>query len=194
MHDDLHPVIRDVAMRARSSAALRGDDALMRAATEVAAPRRRLLAGLRDAHAETCARIQALRGCVCVPARVPHPLRIVLTRLLQDAEEQLRRVEIVLAHLRERPAGATGRTAEPASAVAQGRPGRHDAVLALLAAEERHGTRETMALRTLAQLAGQHLAARLLDLTIEERAAAARCLAGLAGRDTRHDLRAAHRA
>jgi hypothetical protein len=46
----------------------------------------------------------------------------------------------------------------------------------MLAAEERRGAAEARALRDLAHLAGQHLAARMLDLTAEERSAAAAAL------------------
>lgn len=133
--------------------ALRGDDALARAAGDVAAPRRRLLAGLRDAHAEAGARIARLRGRDCALAG----------RLLDEAEEQLRRIELLLALLRERPRPALPRDVGPTTA-------------AVLAAEERAGAAEARRLRDMATLAEQHLAARLLDLTAEEREATARLL------------------
>ena len=133
--------------------ALRGDDALARAAGDIAAPRRRLLAGLRDAHAEACARIARLRD----------PQDALAARLLDEAEEQLRRVELLLALLRERPRPAGPRDAAPATP-------------SVLAVEERAGAAEARRLRDMATLADQHLAARLLDLTAEERDATARAL------------------
>jgi hypothetical protein len=140
---------------AAGAQALRGDDAFARAAGEIAAPRRRLLAGLRDAHADAGARIARLRHWPDAPLG---------GRLLAEAQEQLRRIEQLLADLRERPRPALPfalRAASPAS----------------LAAEERAGAAEARRLRDIACLAEQHLAARLLDLTAEERAASARDLA-----------------
>jgi hypothetical protein len=131
--------------------ALRGDDAFARAAQEIAAPHRRLLAGLCDAHAETSARIARLRQA---------PEDPFTTRLLAEAEEQLRRVELLLAQWRERPRPALHLALPPTTPEA-------------LAAEERAGAAEARHLRDVAILAGEHLAARLLDLTAEERAATA---------------------
>jgi hypothetical protein len=169
MHDTLPSFPRAVA-----AAALRGDDALARAAADAAAPRRRLISALRDAHAEAALRIAALRGA-SETGTAPIP-RDLLTRLLAEAEEQLRRLETAFAHLPTRPGGGlVGRarvaarrapTVQPGCGASQGP--------AALAAEERRGAAEARALRNLAHLAGQHLAARLLDLTAEERAAAAR--------------------
>jgi hypothetical protein len=141
----------DQVNEAGRAQALRGDDAFARAAQEIAAPHRRLLAGLCDAHAETSARIARLRRA---------PQDPFTTRLLAEAEEQLRRVELLLAQWRQRP-----------------RPARHPALApatpAMLAAEERAGAAEARRLRDIASLAGDHLAARLLDLTAKERAATA---------------------
>lgn len=169
MHDTLPSFPRAVV-----AAALRGDDALARAAADAAAPRRRLVGALRDAHAEAALRIAALRAAV--EAGTPPIPRPLLTRLLAEAEEQLRRLETAFAHLPTRPGGgllggtrpAARRAATPPAACAA----HHGP--AALAAEERRGAAEARALRNLAHLAGQHLAARLLDLTAEERAAAAR--------------------
>lgn len=136
--------------------ALRGDDALARAAVEIAAPRRRLLAGLRDAHAEANARITRLR------LTPPTPMA---ARLLEEAEEQLRRLELLLAQMRERPRPALPFARPPVTPDA-------------LAAEERAGAAEARRLRDMACLAEQYLAARLLDLTAQERAASAEALAG----------------
>jgi len=144
----------------QTARALRGDDALMRAAGEVAAPWRRLLTGLRDAHEDTTARILRLRGMVDDSPTA--------ARLLTEAEEQLRRIELMLAHLRERPRSML--RAVPVQTQ------RHDAPDAW-AAEERRGAADARYLQELANLAGQHLAARLLDLNAAEREAAARDLA-----------------
>jgi hypothetical protein len=150
---------------------LRGDDALARAASGVADPRRRLLAGLRHAHAEATLRAALLRQ-----AATPHPL---LPRLVEEAEEQLRRLEQAFALLRERPGrgialhdGADLDTFETAT----------------LVEEERRGAAEAATLRDLAHTAGQHMVARLLDLTAEERVATARALAATA-RAPRGDAR-----
>jgi hypothetical protein len=131
--------------------ALRGDDAFARAAQEIAAPHRRLLAGLRDAHAEASARIARLRQAPDDP---------FTARLLAEAEEQLRRVELLLAQWRERPRPALHLALAPTTPEA-------------LAAEERAGAAEARRLRDVAILAVDYLAARLLDLTAEERAATA---------------------
>ena len=169
MHDTLPSFPRAVA-----AAALRGDDALARAAADAAAPRRRLTGALRDAHAEAALRIAALRAATETEA--PPIPRTLLARLLAEAEEQLRRLETAFAHLPTRPGGGLvggtrpaprrAPTSQPGCGASQGP--------AALAAEERRGATEARALRNLAHLAGQHLAARLLDLTTEERAAAAR--------------------
>jgi hypothetical protein len=161
---------------------MRGDDALSRAAADVAAPRRRLLAGLRDAHAEACQRLSTLRRCDAALAAQPPgrlPVRAVLARLMAEAEEQLRRLELVFAQLRERPgAGLVGTPPNDLVAMAaRDAPGRDAALLLALEGEERRGREEVLALRRLATLAGQHLAARLLDLTTMEREAAARDIA-----------------
>lgn len=159
--------------RAVAAATLRGDDALSRAAADAAAPRRRLAAALRDAHAETLLRIAALREGGADGA-IPPALR---ERLVEEAEEQLHRLELIFAHLAERPGmgqrPAPCRALPPAGAWAC----RMGARLQMLALEEQHGAEETRVLRNLATLAGQHLAARLLDLTAQERAAAAREIA-----------------
>ncbi len=158
--------------------AMRGDDALVRAAPDAAAPRRRLLAALRDAHAEAGQRIALLRRCGTMLAP---PVRAVIARLLAEAEEQLRRLELVLAQLRERPgAGLIGTSANVLLAIAaRGTPGRDAAFLLALEGEERRGAEEALALRRLASTAGQHLAARLLDMSAAEHAAAARDIARL---------------
>jgi hypothetical protein len=169
MHDTLPSFPRAIV-----AAALRGDDALARAAADAAAPRRRLTGALRDAHAEAALRIAALRGAI-ETGTAPIP-RALLTRLLAEAEEQLRRLETAFAHLPARPGGGlVGGTRPAARRALPAQPGRgtcHGP--AALAAEERRGAAEARALRNLAHLAGQHLAARLLDLTVEERATAAR--------------------
>lgn len=166
-----------------SIAALRGDDALSRAAADVAAPRRRLLAALRDAHAEAGLRIAAMRRCqAALSGGAGAPARAVLQRLLGEAEEQLRRLELVFAQLRERP-GAGLVTGIPGRALleiaATPGPQRDAALLLALEAGERAGAEEALALRDLAHQAGQHLAARLLDLTAGERAVAALAIASL---------------
>jgi hypothetical protein len=161
--------MHDTLRRPPSAAALRGDDALARAAADAAAPRRRLLAALRDAHAEAKLRIAILDH-----ASLPPPLA---ARLRTEAEAQQHRLELIFARLAERP--GTGRLPGRASAAA--RPAAQDP--RALAAEERRGAAEARALRDLAHLAGQHLAARLLDLTAEERAAAAAVLDQAAAAD-----------
>jgi hypothetical protein len=103
-------------------------------------------------------------------------------RLLAEAEEQLRRLEMIFAQLAEQPGGGRG-----AGTANSGAPLREAAYwhtaggLKALAAEERRGAAETRALRDLAHLTGQHLAARLLDLSAEERAATAAELTRLTG-------------
>jgi hypothetical protein len=161
----------------RAAAALRGDDALARVAANAAAPRRRLVAALRDAHGEAALRIASLRTAALAESpAVPPPL---LAQLLEEAEAQQYRLEMVFALLPDRPgAGRLRRASGPAI------PGP-----AMLAAEERGGAAEARALRDLAHLAGQHLAARLLDMGAAERAAAAaaleRCAAAHAARALR---------
>jgi hypothetical protein len=160
---------------------LRGEDALMRAATEVAAPHRRFVATLLDAHADTAARAAALRrgSRALGSSSGVEPARRVLARLLEESEEQLHRLETVLALLRERPAAHAARLttaglAYPASEAAE----RHvPALLRALAEEEQRGAADARAMRDLAYLAGHHMAARLLDLTAEERQASARAIA-----------------
>jgi hypothetical protein len=107
------------------------------------------------------------------------PARPVLARLVAEAEEQLRRLELVLAQLRERPgAGLVATPANDLVAMAsRATPGRDAALLLALEGEERRGREEALALRRLATMAGQHLAARLLDLTAAERELAARDIA-----------------
>ncbi len=154
------------------------DDALARAATEVAAPQRRLVAGLRDAHAETSLRITALRRMAEVLGPAAEAKRPVITRLLAEAEEQLRRLELIFAWLRERP--TPRRPLVPAADSMPPGPLADSALAQLLsdlAEGERQGARDAAALRDLAQLADHALAARLLDLTAAERAAAAAELA-----------------
>jgi hypothetical protein len=159
--------------RAVAAAALRGDDALARAAADAAAPRRRLVAALRDAHAEASLRLTCLRAAAAAEPGLAPPLAPpgLLARLIDEAEEQLRRIELVFAHLPERP--ATGRVRRSV--------GRQSCGPGAMAAEERRGAAEARALRDLAHLAGQHLAARLLDMTAAERAAAACALEQVPG-------------
>lgn len=155
--------------RAFVAAALRGDDALARAAADAAAPRRRLVAALRDAHAEAQLRIAELRD----PENGPLPARL-RERLVEEAEGQLHRLETIFAQLAIRPARggrAAGRGPMPAGG-AWACP--VSARLQTLAAEERRGAEDARALRDLAHVSGQHLAARLLDLTRQERADTAR--------------------
>ena len=161
--------MHDTLRKPFSAAALRGDDALARAAADAAAPRRRLLAALRDAHAEAKLRLASLDG-----AALPPPLA---ARLRAEAEAQQHRLELIFARLAERP--GAGRLPSRASAAA--RPVAE--APRALAAEERRGAAEARAMRDLAHLAGQHLAARLLDLTAEERAAAASALDQAAAAD-----------
>jgi hypothetical protein len=158
--------------------ALRDDDALSRAASDIAAPRRRLLAALRDAHVETCLRIAAFRRCDALLPDPDTPLRAVLARLVSEAEEHLRRLEIVFAWLRERPGAGLGPAAELdlTAILTRSGPERDGALLLALLAMERNGVEETRRLRQLAWMAGQNLAARLLDLTAAERDGAARAL------------------
>jgi hypothetical protein len=160
-----------------------GDDALSRAARDVAAPRRRLLAALRDAHAEGGERVAALRRCDAAlrAAGGEELLRPALARLLGEAEEQLRRLEILFAQLRERPGAGLVDTSGPDLAMIAARrgPDHRRALLLALEAEEVIGAREAAALRDLAHLAGQHLAARLLDMTAAERHRAAEDLAAV---------------
>ena len=177
MHDTLPSFPRAVI-----AAALRGDDALVRAAADAAAPRRRLISALRDAHAEAALRITALRAAMEAGTQ-PVP-RTLLTRLLAEAEEQLRRLETAFAHLPAHPGGGLVGGTRPAArraATPQAACAAHHGPAAL-AAEERRGAAEARALRNLAHLAGQHLAARLLDLTAEERADAARDIDRLGAR------------
>jgi hypothetical protein len=179
--------------RAVMAAALRGDDALARAAADAAAPRRRLVGALRDAHAEAALRVAALRDApedapkdatedATGADTTPPPPRSVLARLLAEAEEQLRRLEMAFAQLPERPGGERMGCARPSARKPRSGHARCGAShgLVALAAEERRGVAEARALRNLAHLAGQHLAARLLDMTAEERAAAARDIERLA--------------
>ena len=162
------------------SAAQRGDDALARAAANAAAPRRRLLAALRDAHAEAKLRIAILDH-----ASLPPPLA---ARLRMEAEAQQHRLELIFARLAERP-GISRLRGQSGSAARQAAEGSR-----MLAAEERRGAAEARALRDLAHLAGQHLAARMLDLTAEERSAAAAALAQAAAAEGAPDQAEARRA
>lgn len=166
--------MHDTLRRPISAAALRGDDALARAAADAAAPRRRLLAGLRDAHAEAGLRLAILDSAALPPA--------LATRLRAEAAAQRHRLELVFARLAERP-GASGLPRRAGSAAQPAAPDPQ-----ALATEERRGAAEARALRDLAHLAGQHLAARMLDLTAEERAATAAALdqAAAPGRATLH--------
>jgi hypothetical protein len=159
---------------------LRGDDALMRAASEVAAPSRRLLAALRDCHGETTARIAGLqrlaRSVEATPCR--DIILPTLARLVEEAEEQLYRLEMALAQLRERPAPHARFMPAAEPAYANVTVGTHaQALLRALAAEEQRGAKDTQRVRDLAHLAGHHMVARLLDLTVEERGARARHIA-----------------
>jgi hypothetical protein len=138
-----------------------GEDALAQAAAGIALPQRRLLAALRDAHAETCLRVVSLRRCNAVLARQDSPLRPVLARLLEEAEEQLRRLELLFAWLGERPGGglAPEGCADLVATVAAAGPRRDERLLSALAALERSGAEEAHRLRDLAWIAGQNLAA-----------------------------------
>jgi hypothetical protein len=159
--------------RAFVAAALRGDDALARAAADAAAPRRRLAAALRDAHAEALLRIAGLRAAAGGP--LPATLR---DRLVEEAEEQLHRLETIFAQLGERPRPGH-RTASVAMPPAGAWSCRMGARLQAVEAEERRGAEDARVLRDLAHVSGQHLAARLLDLTAQERADAAGDIARL---------------
>jgi hypothetical protein len=172
--------MHDTLRRPLSAAALRGDDALARAAADTAAPRRRLLAALRDAHAEAKLRIAILDH-----ASLPPPLA---ARLRGEAEAQQHRLELIFARLAERP-GIGRLRGQPGPAARRGAEGPR-----MLAAEERRGAAEARALRDLAHLAGQHLAARMLDLTAEERSAAAAALDQAAATDGAPDQAEARRA
>lgn len=155
-------MMHDTLRRPISAATLRGDDALARAAADTAAPRRRLMAALRDAHAEGALRIAGLDSSALPPA--------LAARLQAEAAAQQHRLELVFARLAERP--GTGRLPR-----GLGSPARQPALdPRALAAEEQRGAAEARALRDLAHLAGQHLAARMLHLTAEERAATAAVL------------------
>jgi ferritin-like metal-binding protein YciE len=182
MHDTLPSFPRAVM-----AAALRGDDALARAAADFAAPRRRLVGALRDAHAEAALRVAALRAAT--EADTPSTPHAALARLLAEAEEQLRRLEMAFAHLPGRPGDGRMGGARPSAQDAPPGRARRGATFgpAVLAAEELRGAAEARALRDLAHLAGQHLAARLLDMTAEERAATARDIERLAGPTGRFD-------
>jgi hypothetical protein len=161
---------------------MRGDDALARAAADIAAPRRRLLAALRDAHAEASLRIASLRECDAMLSDRHSGPRAVLARLLGEAEEQLRRLEILFAGLRERPGAGIAPPAGlrlAALVTCSGPDDEATLVLALLALE-RSGAEEARRLRHLAWAAGNNLAARLLDLTAAEREGTARGLEVLA--------------
>jgi ferritin-like metal-binding protein YciE len=145
--------------------------------------RRRILGRLRDAHATMSLGIETLRCCPEVTASPS--LRHLLRRLLCQAEEQLRRLEHAFASLREEPGGGDARmAADPVSDMLLllrhgGRRGpAQDAGLArALQQAEIAGAEEAETLRLLAHTAGLHLVARLLDMTAQERRAAARELA-----------------
>ncbi|MFC7543947.1 DUF892 family protein [Siccirubricoccus deserti] len=116
-------------------------------------------------------------------------LRRLLVRLLGEAEEQLHRLDHAFASLREDSGGGDPRVLADVTAVADAlrgaaasRPGPgSDAALAdALRRCERNGAEEAVALRLLANVAGAHLIARLLDLTAQERHAAAQVLARFA--------------
>jgi hypothetical protein len=153
------------------------------ATADIALPRRRLLAALRDAHAETTSRAEQLRAAVAGPGPMTQPLRGALTKLLKEAEAQLHRIEITLAHLNERPGGGLVLRSDSLPLFG-GTRFREAEVAWAMAEEEREGAQEAARLRELAHRAGQHLAARLMDLTAGERAAAARDLGRLADAGT----------
>ncbi|MBX6741384.1 MAG: DUF892 family protein [Acetobacteraceae bacterium] len=145
--------------------------------------RRRILARLRDAHSAMTLRIGTLEN---FPEMAASPsLRHLMLRLLRQAEEQLRRLEHAFASLRETPGGGDARVAEdPATDVLLllrhegGRGPAQDRKLAgALRQVEMTGAEEAEALRLLAHAVGLHLVARLLDMTAQERRAAARELA-----------------
>lgn len=141
--------------------------------------RRRILGRLRDAHAAMTLRIGTLNS---FPEMTASPaLQHLLLRLLHQAEEQLRRLEHAFASLREDPGGGDARVADdPATDVLlllrhDGRCGpAQDGMLAeALRQVEMAGAEEADALRLLAHAVGLHLVARLLDMTAQERRAAA---------------------
>jgi hypothetical protein len=159
----------------------RWGDAVSPAASDIAAPRRHFLAGLRDSHAEALLRIASLRRCLGVVAGRDTPIHLILAHLLDEAQEQLHRLEILFARLRERPGAGL---VQPGGTDLPGllaRTGFDDVapLLLALAAMERSGAEDAQRLRRLASTAGQNLAARLLDLTVAERDAAARLLVAL---------------
>jgi ferritin-like metal-binding protein YciE len=150
------------------------------------AHRRRFLAGLRDAHASAALRAAALRRLAGSPG-----LGTACARLLDEvgaeAEEQLRRLEHVFASLREQTgggqAGAGAELAALAKASGDGREGQpaEAAVLQALQRDAEWGAEEHETLQQQAHEAGFYLAARLLDLTVQECWARARSLARRAG-------------
>ncbi len=148
--------------------------------------RRRILGRLRDAHAAMTLRVETLRGC---PEVVASPALLqLLFRLLQQAEEQLRRLEHAFASLREEPGGGDARmAADPVSDIllllrhgGRSGPVQDGALAEALRQAELAGAEEAEALRLLAHAVGLHLVARLLDMTAQERHAAARELAAFA--------------
>jgi hypothetical protein len=145
--------------------------------------RRRILGRLRDAHATMSLGIETLRCCPEVTASPA--LRRLLLRLLRQAEEQLRRLEHAFASLREAPGGGDAHmAADPVSDMLLllrhgGRrgPAQDGGLARALCQAEMAGAEEAEALRLLTHAAGLHLVARLLDMTAQERRAAARELA-----------------
>lgn len=158
------------------------------AARDQSFDRRQLVAGLRDAHAAATTRVAALRhltGSLSLRSAPGH----LLHEIEAEAEEQLRRLEHVFASLREHTGGgdpAAARAELTRLAEAPTRDGRSGplsdaAILSTLQYDAEWGTEEHEALLRLAHAAGLYLVARLLDLTVQERRARARALAGLLG-------------
>jgi ferritin-like metal-binding protein YciE len=150
--------------------------------------RRWLLAGLRDAHAAATVRTEALRRLTDHHA-LPPALGGQLAEIAAEAEEQLHRLEHVFAILREHPGG--GEAAAGAELVMladtstgegrRGGPLSEAAIASVLQRDAAWGAEEHEMLLHLAHAAGLYLAARLLDLTLQERRARAQAFARLAG-------------
>ena len=135
---------------------------------------------MRDSHCETTARIAGLRRLARSVENAPSRDAIMptLRRLIGEAEDQLYRLEMALAQLRERPAPHAGFMPAPEPAYAGLAVGAYaPALLRALAAEEQRGAKDAQQVRDLAHLNGHHMVARLLDLTVEERGASARQIA-----------------
>lgn len=149
--------------------------------------RRRLLGALRDAHLSGVLRIEVLQRCC--QALTNRPLRDLVWRMTEEAEEQQRRLDHAFASLREHPGG--GDASEAAAAAArlhvlltawpQGEALDH-ALADLLWRATQRDEAEVTALRLTANAAGLHLVARLLDLTAAELRQAAATLTPLVQR------------